>query len=133
MVLGGQSAGSISAAYYAYQYVEDPIVTGLIELSGQPGLLPADDGSAWKAAVNASGCAKSEEEAEQVKCMRSLKPRELKRAVNPSNLVPVTAGSTGGMPAVDNAAVFSVEEYAIRGKEGRFAKLVSLHLPSIRA
>ena len=45
MILLGHSAGSISIAYWQYAYKDDPIVKGLVELSGQPGLVPTDDRS----------------------------------------------------------------------------------------
>ena len=124
MTLWGHSAGSISISLYSYQYVDDPIVSALIETSGQPSLIPSDDGSRWKAVTNATGCSRSDAE-EELACMKQLPPRSIKRGISLSNL-PSYGASTGGTPVTDNITFLSLEEYKTRGTEGRFAKLVNL-------
>ena len=123
MSLMGHSAGSISISYYSFQYEHDPIVSALIEISGQPGLIASDDGKSWPTVANRTDCSNSDLDIE-LSCMRNLPPRYLKTNISASNIVPL-GNINGGVPVIDNITVFSVEEYAARGKAGRFAKLVS--------
>lgn len=128
MTLAGHSAGSISIAYWSYAYVDDPIVSGLIEWSGQPGLIPNDDGSNWEKLANSTGCLNSDS-AVELECMRALPPRSIKSGLFPSGLVQLTDRmNSGGTPAVDNITVFSLDEYRTRGENGQFAKLVCISL-----
>lgn len=125
MTLAGHSAGSISIAYYSYTYVEDPIVSALIEFSGQPVTVPMDDGSSWKAVANATGCSNADSEAE-LACMRQVPARGLKKAMNVNNLATFTdPGIGGGSLVFDNETVLDPAEYAKRSAAGNFAKLVS--------
>ncbi|KAF2761786.1 carboxylesterase family protein [Pseudovirgaria hyperparasitica] len=123
MTLMGHSAGSISAALLSYAHVEDPIVSSLIELSGQPGLIPSDDGSSWEHVANTTGCANTENRLAEVACLRALPPRSLKRAITPNNTPTIAEGVAAGAPVVDNVTVFDPSEIARRGREGAFAKL----------
>lgn len=124
MILSGHSAGSISTAYWSYIYEKDPIVSGFIELSGQPGLLATDDGSSWISIANSTGCSNTDTDAE-LACMRNVPARTLKRAMSVNNVPSLTDPViNGGNPVIDNVTVFSVAEYAARGKAGNFAKLV---------
>ncbi|KAF4627784.1 hypothetical protein G7Y89_g10368 [Cudoniella acicularis] len=123
MTLAGHSAGSISAAYWSYAYASDPIVSAFVEFSGQPGLLPLDDGSGWGHVANQTGCANSRDVEEELECMQSLPARELKSAMYDTNMPSFTDAVYGGRPVVDNVSVFTAEEYASRGLEGKFAKL----------
>jgi carboxylesterase type B len=127
MVLAGHSAGSQSIVYWSYAYAADPIVVGLIEFSGQPGLIATDDGTSWKSIANSTGCdseGSSPGSEEELECMRSVPARGLKRAMSinntPSFTDPVV---TGGVPVVDNVTVFHLE-YTSRGIAGEFAKIV---------
>ena len=125
MTLSGQSAGSQSVAIWSYAYPNDPIVSGLIEFSGQPGLIPPDDGSSWKSVANITGCRNDDANIE-LECMRSVPPRQLKRAIGINN-TPTLADPgtiTGGVPAVDNVTIFASEDYKVRGEAGKFAKVV---------
>lgn len=123
MTLLGQSAGSI--AYWSYAYKDDPIVAGVIELSGQPGLIATDDGSSWTAIANTTGCSNTDA-AVELECMKAVPARDLKRAMSPNNTPSFTdAVLTGGTPVVDNITVFPLSEYTTRGISGDFAKVVS--------
>ncbi|KAF2106962.1 Alpha/Beta hydrolase protein [Lophiotrema nucula] len=123
MVLSGHSAGSISVAYWSFAYVEDPIVKGFIETSGQPGLVATDDGTSWPAIANTTNCTNDNKEVE-LECIRKVPARSLKRAMSPNNTPAVTdTVISGGTPIVDNTTVFSLEEYASRRASGKFAKL----------
>lgn len=106
-------------------------MSGFIELSGQPGLLATDDGSSWTSIANITGCSNADTDAE-LACMRSVPARSLKRAMSVNNFPSLTDPViSGGNPVIDNVTVFSVAEYAARGKAGNFAKLVcSPILPS---
>jgi len=124
MTLSGQSAGSMSAAYWSYAYSHDPIVSALVEFSGQPGLVATDDGTSWTTLANKPGCANADREAE-LQCMRGVKARQLKTLMSPNNIPAFTNPViSGGTPVVDNETVFVLDEYAARGKAGKFAKLV---------
>lgn len=124
MTLMGHSAGSISIVYWSYAYKSDPIVSGLIELSGQPGLIATDDSSSWTSIANSTGCSSSNASSE-LACMRTVPARSLKRAMSYNNLPSFTdTVLTGGTPAVDNATVFPLTEYTSRGLAGDFAQLV---------
>ena len=128
MTLWGHSAGAISISLYSYQYVDDPIVSALIETSGQPPLIPSDDGSSWKTVVNATGCSR-DNDAEELACMKQLPPRSIKRGISPNDLPgygDIISGT--GTPVIDNVTFLSLEEYQARGTEGRFARLVRLSL-----
>lgn len=124
MTIMGHSAGSVSIAYYSYQYVEDPIVSGFIQISGQPPLIPSDDGASWAQVINGTGCSNSDAAAE-VACMQKVAPRDLKRNISSNNMEALTTGIGGGTPVVDNVTFLTLAEYASRGKAGKFAKLVS--------
>ncbi|CZR58726.1 uncharacterized protein PAC_08618 [Phialocephala subalpina] len=123
MTLMGHSAGSMSIAYWSYAYKSDPIVAGLIELSGQPGLIATDDGSSWIPIANSTVCSNADASTELV-YMKTVPARSLKRAMSYNN-VPTFTGTvlTGGTPAVDNATVFPLAEYTTRGLVGDFAQL----------
>ncbi|KAH6680802.1 carboxylesterase family protein [Halenospora varia] len=122
MVLSGQSAGSISAAYWSFTYVDDPIVSGLIEFSGQPGLLETDNGSSWIAMANSTGCTNANSEVE-LQCMKKVPARALKHAMSASNTPGFTDVVYGGNPVVDNVTVLPLEEYTTRLKAGNFSKV----------
>ena len=129
MTLSGQSAGSQSVAIWSYAYPDDPIVSGLIEFSGQASLIPPDDGSSWKSVANTTGCSNPDANAE-LECMRSVPPRQLKRAIGINN-TPTLADPgtiTGGVPAVDNVTIFAAADYKARGETGRFTKVVGVRL-----
>jgi carboxylesterase type B len=123
MVLAGQSAGSSSTAIYGFAYPDDPIVSALVTMSGQPETNLRDDGEAWRQVAERTGCTDKNRTAE-LECMRGVKPRELKRGISFSNIIDYGA-LTGGSPSVDNMTLFSPESYVQRGLEGRFAKIVS--------
>lgn len=127
MSLMGQSAGSMSIAYWSYAYPDDPIVRGFIELSGQEIGVQPDDGTSWKNVGNVTGCDKKGDAKAQVECLRKLPARELRRAITPTNLAEY-GDATGGGPAVDNKTYFSAAEYTKRGLAGRFAKVVRIYI-----
>jgi len=60
---------------------------------------------------------------ERVACMMKADGDAIHDAVSNKTLLDITDPS-GGTPAVDNITVFTPEETAKRGKEGKFAKIV---------
>ena len=127
IVLAGQSAGATSVAVYAFAYPDDPIVKGLITMSGQPETNLRDDGASWRQVAEETGCG-DRNRTKELECMRSVPPRDLKRAISNANIIEY-GDLTGGSPTVDNKTLFSVEQYVSRGYEGRFAKIVSSKRP----
>ncbi|MCJ1247028.1 hypothetical protein MMC30_004239 [Trapelia coarctata] len=118
MTLMGQSAGASSIASYSFAYADDPIVSGLFQMSGQPETLPPDDGSSWKALVNATGCAGGDE----VGCLKRLPARALKRGINADNWIQY-GDPAGGTPVADNVTYFAPAEARKLGLAGKFAKI----------
>lgn len=125
MTLLGHSAGAISIGLYSYQYVDDPIVSAFAEISGQPPLIPSDTGASWKAVVSSTGCTRNGNADEELACLKSLPPRDLKRNISASNLLSYRAPINGGQPVTDNVIFLPISEYYARGAQGRFAKLVT--------
>ena len=123
IVLAGQSAGGISVAVYAFAYPNDPIVKGLITMSGQPETNLIDDGGSWRQVAERTGC-RDRNRTKELDCMMSVPPRRLKRGISNANIIEY-GDLTGGSPTVDNRTLFSAEQYVTRGYEGRFAKIVS--------
>lgn len=123
ITLAGQSAGSSSVAFYAFAYSNNPIVSGLIMMSGQPESNLRDDGEAWSQVAERTNCTDRNRTAE-LECMRDVPPRSLKRGISYSNLIEYGA-LTGGSPTPDNKTVFELEQYVTKGYEGKFANVVS--------
>ncbi len=123
IVLAGQSAGAISVAVYAFAYPGDPIVKGLITMSGQPETNLKDDGASWRQVAEKTEC-RNGNRTRELECMMEVPPRRLKRGISSANIIEY-GDLTGGSPTVDNKTLFSVEEYVTKGFGGRFAKIVS--------
>lgn len=110
ITLFGQSAGAISADYYAYAYVSDPIAAGIILESGTATSLglpyPADvAAAAWYRVTAAVGCGdQSANSTVLMACMRKVDVDSILRAV--SNTGTAALLSAFG-PTVDNKLVFS--------------------------
>lgn len=130
IVLAGQSAGAVSTAVYAFAYPDDPIVKGLLTMSGQPETNLMDDGSSWRQVAERTGC-RDGNRTRELECMMGVPPRRLKRGISNANIIEY-GDLTGGSPTVDNKTLFSVEEYVNRGYQGRFAKIVSTQVSEHR-
>ncbi len=126
IVLGGQSAGSISAHTVPYAYPRDPIASGLLLQSGVVeggGALTENADFEFLRVAEAVGCL-NDNRAEELECMRNADADALMHAI--SNHTLNQFGSPyGGWPMVDNATVFTNAEYKRRGKAGEFAHLAS--------
>jgi carboxylesterase type B len=125
MTLFGESAGSMSISMYAFRYVTDPLVAGMIMQSGFATAVQTDNGTEWVRVSNNTGCIAQSggDTAKELKCMRNVTARELKMAVSPHGLV-YFADPVGGTPRVDNETFFTPQEYYTRSAAGKFAKIV---------
>lgn len=124
MVLGGQSAGSISTSIYAFAYPNDPIVQGFIMQSGQALTMPPipDDTAEWTNLAEKVGC-RSSNSTEELTCMQEIDSFTLKRTLSPEDLNPIGVAAT--LPTIDNVTVFSQDTYLSLAAAGKFAKIVS--------
>lgn len=77
----GQSAGSASVNFYAYSYVDDPIVAGFIGHSGAASILTSTDasGSNFNTLAGSVGCGKLSAAAD-LQCMQNVDAAKLQAA-----------------------------------------------------
>lgn len=126
IVIGGQSAGSISAHAMSYAYPKDPIASGLLLQSGTIeglGALTSTPDFEFVRVAEAVGCLNIDR-AKELECMRRVDAEQLQHAI--SNQTFNLFGSPyGGWPMVDNTTVFTNEEYERKGRAGEFAHVVS--------
>lgn len=126
MVLGGQSAGAISAHTMTYAYLEDPIVSALILQSGtveQLGTKRAGPDFEFVRVAQAVGCA-SRDRKQELECMRMVDATKLQHAISNKTLNEV-GSPHGGMPMADEVVMFTPEDARRRSEAGQFARLVS--------
>ncbi|KAG8757611.1 hypothetical protein FRC14_001858 [Serendipita sp. 396] len=136
IVLGGQSAGSVSTSDYLYAHPYDSLLKGAIMMSGQAPLqatpplipisgVPNQGPNPFPGIAEAVGCPLSrtnsstptrQEYLAQLYCMRQKNATQLMDAVTQLNVL-------GFGPTVDNQTAFTVSEYKSRGRTGRFAKV----------
>jgi carboxylesterase type B len=123
----GQSAGSVSVAYLAYAYPNDPIVNGYIMESGTPHswmpLTPALAAQHWYNASSTLGCGTS---GDVLNCMQSKNMSAVLAAFAKVPYDPTNAlYQPQFQPVEDNITVF--HDYSALTAAGKFAKLVSEH------
>lgn len=106
-----------------YTYPRDPIAVGLILQSGIPEYIGESDGTEWRRVAGTVGC-----RVDDLDCMRAVPAGTLHCAVSKETFHRFGSPSGGG-PVVDNITHFSVQEYVLRGEEGRFARVVRPELP----
>jgi len=121
----GQSAGSVSVAYLAYTYPDDPIVAGYIMESGTPHswtpLTPEIAATHWYNASGTLGCGTT---GDVLSCMQSKNTSEVLAA-----FAKVPFDLTNALlqpqfqPVEDNITVF--HGYSALAAVGKFAKMVS--------
>ena len=123
----GQSAGSVAVDYWAYAYVDNPIVNGFIEESGNSFSFPLNNMSTtlknWYNVSEELGCVSS---GDTIDCMRQQDWKDIK------TVAAKIKGSFSGnilrpIPAFyavpDEETVFT--DYLARTEAGQFANLVS--------
>lgn len=126
MVLGGQSAGAISAHAMTYTYPEDPIVSALILQSGtveQLGTKREGPDFEFVRVAQAVGCA-SQDRKKELERMRMVDAAKLQHAISNKTLNEV-GSPHGGMPMADDVVMFTPEDARRRSEAGKFARLVS--------
>ncbi|CZR68503.1 related to triacylglycerol lipase V precursor [Phialocephala subalpina] len=119
----GQSAGSVSVAYLAYAYPDDPIVAGYIMESGTPHswmpLTPEIAAQHWYNASSTLGCGTS---GDVLSCMQSKNTSEVLAAFAKVPFDPTSAlYQPQFQPVEDNITVF--HDYSALAAAGKFAKL----------
>ena len=127
MALGGQSSGADTASAMVYSHADDPIAIGLALQSGTVQVIGAETeevDAEFVRVVEVVGCANSLDRREELKCMQSIDADVLKHAIS-NETFNLFGSPAGGSPMVDNVTLFTLDEYAKRGKEGNFAKIVS--------
>lgn len=126
IVIGGQSAGAISAHAMSYAYPNDPIASGLLLQSGTIeglGALASNPDFEFVRVAEAVGCL-STDRVEELECMKRVDAEELQLAIS-NHTLNLFGSPYGGWPMVDNITVFTNEEYEKKGSKGEFAHLVS--------
>lgn len=141
IVIAGQSSGAVSVDYWAYAYVEDPIVAGLIMHSGSalsfPLNTPEHTTAAWGDVVRTVGCDSKRSDSkssDEVHCMQQKDWEDIRTAA--ANVKPDSSTNNNPLrstpafyPVVDNETVFA--NYSTLNKAGLFAKLVSNFLSNL--
>jgi cholinesterase len=114
--------------YWTYAYTQDPIVNGVIAISGNAFSCPVHGSGVaernWNLIVQAVGCA---EAADSLACMREADWKKLRDA---TGSVPTTGGSSVPLstppfyPSPDYDVVFP--DYPSRARAGNFARIPAL-------
>ncbi|KAG8821377.1 hypothetical protein FRC19_007878 [Serendipita sp. 401] len=136
IVLGGESAGSVSTSSYLYAHLYDSLIKGAIMMSGQAPLevspprgpvpgAPSQGPNPFPGIAEAVGCPllgsnntthTKWEHLAQLNCVRQKNVTQLVDAWTQLNVV-------GFGPIVDNQTLLTISEYKSRGRSGRFAKV----------
>lgn len=120
----GHSAGGVAVDYYTFAYQADPIVKGVISMSGtalsmKPNT-PEESEKYWYTLSEALGCGSS---GDVLACVRSKPFEDVAAAVAKVPAAPTKALAQPVFhPTVDNNTVFS--DYELRAKKGNFIKVV---------
>ncbi|KAG8529054.1 uncharacterized protein KY384_005689 [Bacidia gigantensis] len=128
IVIAGQSSASVAVDYWSYSHVNDPIVKGYIEHSGDAfsfGLNSNDVATAhWYEVSEALGCGGS---GDTLPCMRAVKNVTAIEAAAAQVKPPLVPGSDPArppptfQPTPDGVSVF--DDYKARSDSGNFSRL----------
>lgn len=125
ITLWGQSAGAMSADYYNFAYLNDPIISGLILDSGTA-LLPLGTNdpthSNFTFVASYFGCGPNLTPQAELDCMRNVSSDNLELFLNAYQDA-LTLPQITFEPVVDNVTKF--ENYTSRALAGRFTRVVS--------
>lgn len=131
----GQSSGGVAVDYWAFAYVEDPIVSGLISHSGNALSFPMNAENAtlsnWYNVSTEMGCGST---GNTIPCMRTKPWKDIELAAGklPSAKSSSPLRSVPPFyPKPDGETVFS--NYTELAKDGKFARLVSRSFPFFAA
>jgi len=117
----GESAGAAAVDMYAYAWPQDPIIAGVIAMSGGAGSRPGggeDSSLVWYKVSEQLGCGGKEAGTKTVECMRKVETRKILTMLDKVSSGP---GSTPFGPTPDGKTVFA--DYAARGATGNFIKV----------
>jgi hypothetical protein len=107
-----------------YAYPNDPIVKGLILESGSVEIIGAHSehvDSEFERVATTVGCINANRTTE-LDCMLAIDAETLKHAIS-NRMFNYFGTPAGGTPMVDNATIFSIDDYIAMGVSGQFAKL----------
>ncbi|KAJ3494921.1 hypothetical protein NLG97_g3763 [Lecanicillium saksenae] len=127
IILGGQSSGADTGNAMLYSHADDPIVSGIALQSGSVQIIGAAEtnvDSEFVRVAEALGC-QNVDRATELDCMRGIDAGILHQAVS-NQTFNAFGRPPGGAPMVDNATLFTLQEYDVRGRAGKFAKVPTL-------
>lgn len=129
IVVAGQSAGGAAVDYWAYAHREDPVVAGIVPMSGNVWSFPVSSaevaGERWRNVSAAAGCVGEG----VLECMRGKDFEVIKKAVAGLKLPTVSGQGRSEavfQPTVDNETVFDQETLKKMTDAGEFARVVRL-------
>lgn len=127
IVLGGQSSGADSGSAMLYSHASDAIVKGIALQSGTVQVIGAaveNPDAEFVRVAKAVDCDDDTDRAKELRCMQGIDADRLRHAIS-DNTLNEFGSPPGGSPMVDNEILFTMQEYEARGREGRFAQVVS--------
>jgi cholinesterase len=128
----GESAGSMSVDYYAYAWLDDPIVNGFISQSGTSMMTDQDydyrklvqlRNDAWYEMTQKLGCGGQDKGDETVKCAQGKAWQQVQAAI-PGNKGQANVFQTGFGPIPDEKVL--PNNYYARAKAGKLIMKVEL-------
>ncbi|KAK0647916.1 Lipase 1 [Lasiodiplodia hormozganensis] len=129
IVVAGQSAGGAAVDYWAYAHRDDPVVAGIVPMSGNVWSFPVSSESTaaerWANVSAAAGCAAGVEGG-VLDCMRGKDFEVIKKAVAGLKLPTVSGQGRSEavfQPTVDNETVFNQEVLKKMTDAGEFARV----------
>lgn len=134
IVIAGQSSGGAAVDWWSYAYPQDPIVHGLMSMSGNAFSFPLNGAAKqledWSLVSSLVGCNTTTNTTTTLSCMRSIPWPTLSLAA--SKIPPTPGGSPVRStppfyPVVDNETVFSPTTYLSLASTGKFAHLPYFH------
>ena len=134
----GHSAGGASVDFYDFAFYKDPIISGVIPMSGSVNSfgrrLSNTSEAGWSETAKALACGSAKTEAEITACMRKANPTDLLTAslkatkvvaAELDKLGKLYAGITGLFgPTIDNKTVFA--NYTERVAAGKISKVPTI-------
>ena len=132
IVISGQSSGSVAVDYWSYAYVDDPIVSGYIENSGNVfsfGINSKEVATKnWYTVSSLLGCGDT---GDTLPCMRAIQNfsalEEASTKVRPPPVFNLARPPPPFQPTSDGITVFG--NYKARSDSGNFSRLVGRLFP----
>ncbi|KAI4278728.1 MAG: hypothetical protein L6R38_005183, partial [Xanthoria sp. 2 TBL-2021] len=129
IVIAGQSSGSVAVDYWSFAYIDDPIVSGYIQHSGNALSFGLNSNELalqhWYNISSLLGCG---EEGDTLPCMRAIKNitaiEEAAANIDPPPSSNPARSSPIFQPTPDGVTVF--DDYKSRYKNGSFSRLPTL-------